>query len=71
MSLVHKVAAVAVLACFAGTAAAQDALKIAVGQRGGWEQCVSELGQNASISGSTGSRSTCSTPRAAARPCNR
>src|SRR5258708_36484255 len=29
------------------TAAAEDALKIAVGQRGGWEQCVSELGQNA------------------------
>ena len=28
-------------------AAAEDALKIAVGQRGGWEQCVSELGQNA------------------------
>jgi NitT/TauT family transport system substrate-binding protein len=49
MSLVSKVAAVAVLACFAGAAAAQDALKIAVGQRGGWEQCVSELGQNAGI----------------------
>jgi len=30
-------------------AAAEDALKIAVGQRGGWEQCVSELGQNAGI----------------------
>jgi NitT/TauT family transport system substrate-binding protein len=30
-------------------AAAQDALKIAIGQRGGWEQCVSELGQNAGI----------------------
>lgn len=29
--------------------AAQDALKIAIGQRGGWEQCVSELGQNAGI----------------------
>jgi len=28
------------------TAAADDALKIAIGQRGGWEQCVSELGQN-------------------------
>jgi NitT/TauT family transport system substrate-binding protein len=44
-----KVAAVAALACFAGAAAAQDTLKIAVGQRGGWEQCVSELGQNAGI----------------------
>ncbi len=42
------IAAIAMLAC--GTAAAaQDALKIAVGQRGGWEQCVSELGQNAGI----------------------
>src|SRR5262249_27243276 len=30
-------------------ASAEDALKIAVGQRGGWEQCVSELGQNAGI----------------------
>jgi NitT/TauT family transport system substrate-binding protein len=30
-------------------AAAEDALKIAVGQRGGWEQCVSELGQSAGI----------------------
>jgi NitT/TauT family transport system substrate-binding protein len=44
-----KVAAVAMLACLAGAAAAQDTLKIAVGQRGGWEQCVSELGQNAGI----------------------
>ena len=26
--------------------AADDTLKIAIGQRGGWEQCVSELGQN-------------------------
>src|SRR5256885_6241810 len=31
------------------TAAAEDHLKIAIGQRGGWEQCVSELGQNAGI----------------------
>jgi NitT/TauT family transport system substrate-binding protein len=44
-----KLAAAAVLACLAGGASAQDALKIAVGQRGGWEQCVSELGQNAGI----------------------
>jgi NitT/TauT family transport system substrate-binding protein len=43
------VALAVVVACAAGTAAAQDALKIAVGQRGGWEQCVSELGQNAGI----------------------
>jgi NitT/TauT family transport system substrate-binding protein len=45
-----RFAALAVaLTCAAGNAAAQDALKIAVGQRGGWEQCVSELGQNAGI----------------------
>ena len=44
-----KLTATAVLTCLAGGAAAQDALKIAVGQRGGWEQCVSELGQNAGI----------------------
>jgi NitT/TauT family transport system substrate-binding protein len=31
------------LAC--GGAAADDLLKIAIGQRGGWEQCVSEVGQ--------------------------
>src|SRR5262249_44457715 len=37
------------LAWATGGASAQDALKIAVGQRGGWEQCVSELGQNAGI----------------------
>src|SRR5262252_5589041 len=32
---------------FAQAAGAEDALKIAIGQRGGWEQCVSELGQYA------------------------
>jgi NitT/TauT family transport system substrate-binding protein len=40
-------AAACLVAWFTGAAGAQDALKIAVGQRGGWEQCVSELGQNA------------------------
>ena len=40
---------VAMLVAAFGTASAEDALKIAVGQRGGWEQCVSELGQNAGI----------------------
>jgi NitT/TauT family transport system substrate-binding protein len=47
----RNLAAAAVLAALGSGAAAQDAptdtLKIAVGQRGGWEQCVSELGQNA------------------------
>ena len=33
----------------AGAALADDNLKIAIGQRGGWEQCVSELGQNKGI----------------------
>jgi NitT/TauT family transport system substrate-binding protein len=28
------------------TAAGQESLKVAIGQRGGWEQCVSEVGQN-------------------------
>jgi NitT/TauT family transport system substrate-binding protein len=32
------------LSCAA--AGAQETLKIAIGQRGGWEQCVSEVGQN-------------------------
>src|SRR5437879_4696430 len=43
-----KIMAAAVLLAGLSTAApAQDTLKIAIGQRGGWEQCVSELGQNA------------------------
>ena len=45
-----KAAAVAAMLAFTvKTACADDALKIAIGQRGGWEQCVSELGQNAGI----------------------
>ncbi len=47
MSMLKALAAAVVLAGLTGAAAAQDALKIAIGQRGGWEQCVSELGQNA------------------------
>jgi NitT/TauT family transport system substrate-binding protein len=42
-------AAIVPLLLFHAAAAAQDVLKIAIGQRGGWEQCVSELGQNAGI----------------------
>src|SRR6266851_831773 len=34
---------------FHSSAGAEDQLKIAIGQRGGWEQCVSELGENAGI----------------------
>jgi NitT/TauT family transport system substrate-binding protein len=49
-SLLRRTLAAAVsLALMTCVAAAQDALKIAIGQRGGWEQCVSEVGQNAGI----------------------
>jgi NitT/TauT family transport system substrate-binding protein len=36
----------AILGLLPSAASAEDNLKIAIGQRGGWEQCVSELGQN-------------------------
>jgi ABC-type nitrate/sulfonate/bicarbonate transport system substrate-binding protein len=49
IGMLRLVALATAVTCAAGDAAAQDALKIAVGQRGGWEQCVSELGQNAGI----------------------
>jgi len=42
------VAAASILAV-AGTASAQDTLKLAVGQRGNWDTSVSELGQRAGI----------------------
>ncbi len=44
----HGLVASLILLDCAG-ANAEDQLKIAIGQRGGWEQCVSELGQNAGI----------------------
>jgi NitT/TauT family transport system substrate-binding protein len=47
--MLKRLAIAAVLAGVTAAAQAQDTLKIAVGQRGGWEQCVSELGQNAGI----------------------
>jgi NitT/TauT family transport system substrate-binding protein len=49
VGMLKRLAIAAVLAGVAAAAQAQDTLKIAVGQRGGWEQCVSELGQNAGI----------------------
>jgi NitT/TauT family transport system substrate-binding protein len=49
IGMLGRMALAVLLTCAAGAASAQDALKIAVGQRGGWEQCVSELGQNAGI----------------------
>ena len=49
-SLLYRTLAAAVALLSASfAAAAQDALKITIGQRGGWEQCVSELGQNVGI----------------------
>src|SRR5690242_21844760 len=48
--VLHRgLAAILSLLLLHGAASAEDALKIAVGQRGGWEQCVSELGQNNGI----------------------
>ena len=41
--------AAAMLLAGVHAAAAEDMLRIAIGQRGGWEQCVSELGQNAGL----------------------
>jgi NitT/TauT family transport system substrate-binding protein len=41
--------AVAGILAFAGTASAQDTLKLAIGQRGNWDTSVSEIGQRAGI----------------------
>jgi len=41
--------AAAMLLAGVHAAAAEDMLRIAIGQRGGWEQCASELGQNAGL----------------------
>jgi NitT/TauT family transport system substrate-binding protein len=49
MAMLRRLTIAALVAGLADFACAEDALKIAVGQRGGWEQCVSELGQNAGI----------------------
>ena len=49
-AFLRQVAAAAILLnSLVFSASAQDTLKIAIGQRGGWEQCVSELGQNAGV----------------------
>jgi NitT/TauT family transport system substrate-binding protein len=45
----RAVAALGLLLAASGHAAAQDTLKIAVGQRGNWDTSVSELGQRAGI----------------------
>ena len=49
MRMIRTGVVAAMLLAGVNAAAAQDVLKVAVGQRGGWEQCVSELGQNAGI----------------------
>lgn len=46
---IRAVLVAAGLAALSSAARADDTLKIAIGQRGGWEQCVSELGQNKGI----------------------
>ena len=42
-------AALGALALFGGSAAAQDTVKLAIGQRGNWDTSVSEVGQRAGI----------------------
>ena len=49
MSKLNCVTVVASILIAAGTASAQDTLKLAVGQRGNWDTSVSELGQRAGI----------------------
>ncbi|HEY2183365.1 MAG TPA: ABC transporter substrate-binding protein [Xanthobacteraceae bacterium] len=44
--LMHGLLAALLVATLPSAAAGQDLLKVAIGQRGGWEQSVSELGQN-------------------------
>ena len=44
--MIRILASLFLAALSASAAFAQDQLKIAIGQRGGWEQCVSELGQD-------------------------
>src|SRR5258707_14947253 len=47
--LLAALIASAIATMFGRAALAQDSMKIAIGQRGGWEQSVSELGQNKGI----------------------
>jgi NitT/TauT family transport system substrate-binding protein len=48
-AICQSVFAALIAMAFGQSALADDNLKIAIGQRGGWEQCVSELGQNKGI----------------------
>jgi NitT/TauT family transport system substrate-binding protein len=45
----RECAAAALLLVMGSAAMAEDAIKVAIGQRGGWEQCVSQLGQERGI----------------------
>ncbi len=45
----RRLAAILPFVLLHSAATAEEQLKIAIGQRGGWEQCVSDLGQNAGI----------------------
>jgi hypothetical protein len=59
--------ALATLLLTASAAFAQDALKLAIGQRGAWETSISELGQTLASLRSTVSLLSFSIPRAPAR----
>ena len=54
-------AALGALALLTGTASAEDALKLAIGQRGNWDTSVSRSASAPASSRSTASRSTSST----------
>ncbi len=45
----RRLAAILPFVLLHSAATAEEQLKIAIGQRGGWERCVSDLGQNAGI----------------------
>jgi NitT/TauT family transport system substrate-binding protein len=48
-SALHTLSALVLSACFAGTALAQDVVKVAVPQRGTWETSVADMGEQAKI----------------------
>src|SRR4051794_13460291 len=59
------------LVTFSAIAAAEEVLKVAIAQRGNWENSASELGQAKGIFKKHGWRWIYSTARAAARQCRR
>ena len=69
-SIAASAAALAVLT-LTTPAAADDMVKMTIGQRGNWDTAVPHLGEKAGIFKNTASRWRWSTPAAAARPCSR